>query len=253
MASERYELYGGQVVLVFEPGRHTYHAEIDGQKNRCVSVTGITGILNKPALVYWSANVGAEAAAELLTPGMTIDEINKAEICQAIRSAHRQKASTTADIGTQVHEWIEAYIDSSFGLCDSPADPVNEHIKNSVNQFLAWEEENEVEWLVAEQRIYSRKYGYAGTMDSEAIVKGKFTLVDLKTGSGIYPEMFMQVAAYAKARQEENGQKHDQLCILRIPRDGDSFEYVVDKRINKHFKGFLGCRAAYLWKKEMDK
>lgn len=252
MPTERYELYGGEVVLLFNPGNHTYHAEVDGKKHKCVSVTAITGILNKPALVYWAANEGAKAAEEILVPGLKIDEINRAEIIQAIKSAHRVKRDTTADIGTQVHTWIEEYVDSTFGLADMPAPPINENIRNSVDQFLEWETNNEVEWLVSERKVYSRKYKYAGTLDSEARVNGKLSVVDIKTGSGIYPEMFMQVAGYAKAREEETGEKYAQLCILRIPRDGESFEAQTDTRITKHHRGFLGCHRVLLWQKEIS-
>lgn len=76
-------MYDGKVTLIFEPGRHSYSAEVDGKViKRIPSVTGITGVLNKPALVYWAAKIGAEAAEELLVPGMKIDELNRAEIVQ---------------------------------------------------------------------------------------------------------------------------------------------------------------------------
>ncbi len=254
MTSESYYLYGGEVTLIFEPGRHSYSAEVDGKVFKKIpSVTGITGVLNKPALVFWAAEIGAEAAEGLLIPGMKIDELNRAEIVQAIKAAHWIRRDTTADVGTAVHEWIESYIDASFGLCEAPVPAENEHIRNSIDQFLEWETKNDVEWLVSEQKVYSRKDNYAGTLDAEAMVRGKFSLVDLKTGSGIYPEMYMQVAAYARAREEEDGRKHDQLCILRIPRDGDSFETAESTKISKHFQGFLGCRKAFLWQKEMGK
>lgn len=255
MASERYELYDGKVTLIYKGGRyHYYDVEDDGKLyKRPASVTGITGVLDKPALKFWAANIGGDAVEKLLVPGLVIDEFKQAEIAQAARMAHRTVTTTTAAVGTKVHEWIEAYIDSSLGLCEYPEPAVNEHIKNSIDQFLVWEKENNVEWLASELKVYSRKYRYVGTLDSEAIVAGKLTLVDLKTSSGIYPEMFLQVAGYAKARQEETGKKYEQLCILRIPRDGDSFETKTDTRIDKHYRAFLGCRQAYLWSKAMKK
>ena len=58
-------------------------------------------------------------------------------------------------------------------------------------------------FLAAEQTVYSRRYGYAGTFDALATLPTHrdwgLTLVDVKTGNRIYPEVCLQLAAYAAA------------------------------------------------------
>jgi hypothetical protein len=55
-------------------------------------------------------------------------------------------------------------------------------------------------FLATEQTVYSRRYGYAGTFDLLATLPGRgLVLVDVKTGNRVYPEVCLQLAAYAAA------------------------------------------------------
>src|SRR6266508_1077439 len=53
-------------------------------------------------------------------------------------------------------------------------------------------------FLLAERTVYSRRYGYAGTFDLLATLPGLgVVLLDVKTGNRVYPEVCLQLAAYA--------------------------------------------------------
>ncbi|MEN6291477.1 MAG: hypothetical protein ABFD07_05595, partial [Methanobacterium sp.] len=63
-------------------------------------------------------------------------------------------------------------------------------------------------------------YEFGGTMDILAEVDGVLELIDLKTGSGIYDEHFIQVSGYWILANEKGYQPH-RARILNIPRSED--------------------------------
>jgi hypothetical protein len=238
---EKTKLYNGDVELVFDSVKHTYEAN----GKIVFGVTSITGILDKPALVYWSANMGAEFADKTLVPGMVIDELNKPAIIDGIKTAFRKRSKEAADIGTAVHKYLEEYLNAGISGEPLPAMPHNENIKNAILAFLEWTKENKVKFIAAERKVYSKKYGYAGTLDALAEVNGELCIVDFKTSSGIYPEMFIQTSAYANAINEEDKTDIKTCYIVRVPKDGSEFEVQKDDHMELNFESFLGCLTNY--------
>ena len=62
--------------------------------------------------------------------------------------------------------------------------------------YYAWKNSNKVEPILLEQSMVSEVYQYGGRFDFVGKVNGFLTLADFKTGKGIYPEFFYQLAAY---------------------------------------------------------
>ena len=238
---ETVKLYKDEIELVFNEATHTYTA--NGEI--VLGVTSITGILDKPALLYWVNNTDIKYLEEVLTPGMTIDELSKVAIISGMKGLFRKRSKDAADIGTAVHAYLEKYLKAGINKQPLPDLPVNPLIKKAIEAFIAWTKENDVKFLNSELKVYSRKHKYAGTLDAEAIVNGKHAIVDFKTSSGIYPEMYIQTSAYAKALEEERGEKFDEVWILRIPKDGSEFGYAKNDKIDLYFKSFLGCLENY--------
>jgi hypothetical protein len=81
--------------------------------------------------------------------------------------------------------------------------PVNEGMQQAIKNFVEWWTKQDVKVLKAEQKLCSRKLKLAGTADLVCELNGKLTVLDWKTGSGIYPEMLLQMGAYAMMYQEE--------------------------------------------------
>lgn len=235
------KLYDGKVELVFDDVKHTYEAN----GKIIFGVTSITGVLDKPALMYWSANMGSEFANKALVVGMTIDELNKPAILEGIKTAFRQKSKEAADIGTAVHKYLEEYLNAGINGDPLPKMPVNEHIRKAIEAFLEWTKENKVKFIAAERKIYSKKHGYAGTLDALGYVNGELCIIDFKTSSGIYPEMFIQTSAYAEAVNEEDKSKITTCYIVRVPKDGSEFEVQKDDHMKLNFDSFLGCLTNY--------
>lgn len=238
--------YDGKVQLLFNPAKHLY--TVDG--NAVYGVTSILGVIAKPQLIAWAANEAAKFIEENLKPGQSLDEIEIKKLAKDAAAAHRMKRDKSADIGHLAHAWVEHYIKTG-----EKNDIVNPEIQNAVDAFLKWESEHSVQWLKSEVKVLSRIYNYAGTFDFIAIVDGKKVLGDLKTGSGVYPEMFLQTSAYQLAYQEEfPKEEFDGHLILNARKDG-GFEAVDSDSTDfaPNSQAFMAAVKLYAWQRARGK
>lgn len=123
-----------------------------------------------------------------------------------------------ADIGTAVHSFAEQCLK---GL--RPPLPTDPGAQNSARAFLRWLSAHDVKPVHCERVCYSKKHGYCGTLDCEAVVDGQLTLIDFKTSSKIHGDDRLQLAAYQQARTEETGQRYRRI-VLRLDKQTGSFE-----------------------------
>ncbi len=234
--------------LTFDESTHTYRVGGD----EVPSVTTITRMLDKSGpLMWWVANEARDYIRRELSPGETVDEVRIDELAEGARLAHKRTSQRAANIGTRAHSWCERYItDYRLGDGPEPEMPHAEPVAEAVIEFLDWEEQHDVEWLVSEVRVYSERYNYAGTFDARAVVDGAGYILDFKTSKAVYDDMWMQLAAYRQAYYEQSGK--DQLIgILHLPKTRAEFcWHPLDDTddIAHHFGGFRGAHALYQWK-----
>jgi len=238
-------LYNGKIELIFQPYGHKYM--IEGGK-KVTSVTQALSIINKPALVNWASRMAVEYISNQIDPGKKYDEVQLIAIFEDAKSAHYKKKVDAGNTGTFVHHWVEDYINGK-----NPAIPVNDGLKKAVERFLDWQKKHNVKFLVAEQQVYSRKYNYTGTLDFICEIDGKMYIGDLKTSSGIYPEMLIQTAAYRFARTEEYPkEKYAGQVIVRVGKADGSLEIAVVKDDKWYAKMFMAFIAALKLKESME-
>jgi len=162
---------------------------------RYPSVTTILGGgIPKPALVAWAKRVTAEAAIASLNtlPGLLAEKGERAVI-QALTKRPEKEAEAAAVIGTAVHAAIEQYAKGGeLGPWPEEAEP----FRASFTRFL---EEKSPVFELSEFTVFNLEAGYAGTADAACRFPGRdgVTLLDVKTGKGVYPEVALQLAAYA--------------------------------------------------------
>lgn len=253
--TEKYSLYNGKIILEFDPKLHIY--SVNGKQK--YGVTNITGVLNKPAVIYWAVNQAIEYLEANLKPGRALDEIQIKNLLENARRAHTETKNKAADIGTLVHKWVQDYVSAIAKKETPPKRPVNKEMKNAIDGFFKWAKENRLQIIRSEQKVYHDKYGYAGTLDLEGLVNGKRTVIDLKTGNALYPEAFLQASAYLKARERETGNKYPGgVIVVRLSKEDptrhiSAFEAKKDEDADKHFKCFLYCLGIYRWQMEIKR
>lgn len=210
-------LYNNTVDLIFESAKHKYF--YNGKPVK--SVTGILGTISKPFLVPWAAKVTAEKMAELLKPGVAYDEIQIKNMLDEAKRAHYNTKVSAGDIGSLVHDFISKVIKG-----EHPGTLVHQEANNAAQRFMEWARTNNVEFLLSEQVVFSKKYNFCGTLDFVCRMNGKLYLGDIKTSNQIsYTEYGGQMAAYQIARSEEfPSELYDGCILVRVGKKDAEFE-----------------------------
>lgn len=236
MPNLSYELYDKKIALEFDPERHWYF--VNGAY--VPSVTGITKYLDKSGpLMVWATRTDLNWLKDQLKPGEVVDEVQLDKLFKEAGQKHKETVQSAATLGGMIHEWVEKYIKFKLGLSEEPAEPINVNIKNGALAFLDWEKENKVEYLYSERKVYSAKYGYAGTVDCLGKLNDKLAVIDLKTGSGPWYEHVLQTAGYQQALEEELGVKIKERWILKVDKETGKFHAHKATLYKEDLKAFL--------------
>lgn len=179
-----------------------------------LSVTTILGVMDKPALMFWSAEQAALAAihSESTWRGMLADDDpdcphddpTRCDALKWLRDARfrRPKGVRSAtELGTMVHAACEEY-----ALTGVKPD-VDPEVQPFLDRFDEWLHRFQPEYQATEVTVYHPQLGYAGTTDAFLTIDGVRYIVDYKStrkavdGRGKpttpYPEQVaLQLAAY---------------------------------------------------------
>lgn len=218
------KLYKGKVQLRFNEDSHRYDVSLDDGKTwaKKYGVTTImSAVLAKPGLALWPMNMAvSHLKVQDPTTGWTTEEWTA--LLETASKAHTVRSDKGKDTGTIVHKAIENY------LTGEPfVDDLTPESAESFYGWLLWFEGQEFALEDIECVLYSKKHDYCGTADAILMTKDKLILADWKTNSpsryapkGVYPEMFIQLGAYAEAYTEETGNKLDDLMIGNAGKTG---------------------------------
>lgn len=222
----------GNDVLTFAEKSHRY--KLNGKPIRSVTGIGKGGYPESHFLTGWKIGQGAEYAIKEygkllanLKAGDCPSQKDIEEIIKASKMAWTIKSEEAANIGSIVHDY--AYCRETGKTIDH--DKIHKHpdrdkIKRAIKQFEGWYEENSDEIIGLEWIVASVEDWYAGKFDRLAKRNGKVILSDYKTSSGIFIDMFLQLALYRKAIKHWLGINVDAVEIVRFGKDG-SFETKV--------------------------
>lgn len=258
--AKEYNLYGGNVRLVFRPDVANARYKVTDHPAGLVDkvVRGVTStignILDKPELAGWRLNMSNKAVfgaiyretgeydhnwkESLIKPGVEYDEETLHEIMLEGSRQWTIRSDKGKDVGTMAHNAIEQYLRGEKIIWPTLTSEIPEELREfEENIRMAdkacgafrkwWESLDNPKILDIERTVYSRQLQYAGTFDLLAEINGKVYLLDIKTTNsskgapmGIYPEMFLQLGAYNYAFREETGMKVDDVGIIRVGKDG---------------------------------
>jgi hypothetical protein len=195
-------------------------------------VTTICGLLDKPQLVSWANRMGLDGIdiKAYTDPLKGVGTLTHARILSEIS-------------GNPLTEDLDEYSPKERDLSD-----------NAMLKFYEWQKRHEWgEVLLCETPLVSEAHRFGGTSDILAVLDGKATLVDYKTGSGIYFESLLQTAAY-RALLLENGYGVDRALVVNIGRtedeEFDEREYSLAK-LDKAWLLFQHLRGVYDLKREL--
>jgi hypothetical protein len=245
--------YNGEVVLRFSKSLWTYFLE---RGDELIPIRGVTNTLKviggkkTDMLIGWAVKKDFEKFLTLIAEcrrgnfcECPWDEI--AEFITVAKREHKQLLDTAGDIGHGAHEHLEAIAKSLIAHDDSRLGellakwPEDEKSANAAIAAVAFLADHNVRFIDAEQRVVSREWLVAGTMDGDALVdscdraecscqkyapfKDARMVLDYKTSNGVWTSMFGQMALYRKAKTEEFPDiRYDGSVLLRIGKDDAS-------------------------------
>jgi len=206
--------------VTFDAASHRY--TIDGRE--VAGVTKVIGsVIRKPGLETWIGNVGNVEA--------------------------KRRKEKAGDRGTLVHALATLHAEGT------PDIPLGEEvaIRPQLRLFEEWYADQVKELLACEFIVHHPRYDYVGTLDFLVRLRGDRipTVIDVKTGASLWPEMRAQTAAYRAAALlgilAELGFKDCRRAIVHVP------EGAVIARFHEHtehtadFEAFLSCLYLYRW------
>jgi len=171
-------------------------------------IPGVTTVIsanlgwNKQALMYWAWNEGMEGRN------------------------FRDTSQRAADAGTIAHEMIECDIKGKEFQSNGRPQELIDKAETCYINFLDWKQKVKFSPFKTEIHLVSEKWQFGATPDCPAFIEDKLTLFDWKTGSGLYPDMLMQLAAYEIAWNENYPKDLMKgFYLLRIGKEDASWHY----------------------------
>jgi hypothetical protein len=209
------------------------------------SVTTITGLADKSdALIPWAVNCAVDYVSDWIENRCQMmagdahmvwpDDFDLA------RTEWRTVRDEAGDIGTQVHDALEAWLKGD-GVGDIRDDKAAALFISAQEKIQAL---GNYTVLATEQKVVNEDEWYAGRFDAlievdigEGIIP-EIWLIDFKTGGAFYPEWGMQLSAYAKAWDKNEADNScgctyrgiDRIKVLRLDK----------KTLKAHWKEYGG-------------
>lgn len=250
-----------------------------GRGERYWSVTTILGALPKDALKFWAAKTVAEFAVDRSSTWLTM---SRDEAVDWLKREPLRYTGDRADFGSAVHAAAEAYV---VGKPVTYPREWGDEERKAVGYVLRFFEVTKPTFVATEASVFSRAQKYAGTLDGIADFSvaelsklgphpwepraGSDTvrlLLDYKTGGdlaerkGVYPDVALQLAAYANADFVGAPGGHE--VPLPGPLDGAAVVHVnaggvrlvpVDALRDDVFRSFLYVREVFRWLEVVSK
>lgn len=251
--------YDGTVCLNFYPDEHVYREVRGDDELDKDGTTTVVHIIDKSnALIPWGCKVAAEKLMLLARDYRTkdgsfyhFDAADFEALVLEAKSAHKERLDEAAEVGKRAHDWIERWIRG-----ERNPDHEDPRVASCCRAALDWMRRHNVRWIHTEHKVYSREFGYAGTMDGLALCDScdnklccpvaftdRLSLVDWKSSNQLNLEYLLQTAAYVHAYMEEFNCRILDRWIVRMGKEDDAFETWHCEEIDqdRDFEAFVCC------------
>lgn len=243
-----------------------------------VSLPGVTSTLSmlpKPFLRYWGQKLVAETAVKSFDfLRQMIDTAGEEAAVDYLKNAPNRYTRLRAGVGSDAHDLFERMIRGEvvgIGRVHPDLEPYRRN-------FSAFLHAVNPELVRAEDIAWSDTHGYAGSFDAILRVwiitgpngktyidatrgpmsKPVLLIVDWKTSKDTYPDVALQMAAYAHADKliDPDGEEFpmpefDGAAVLHITPDDWAFKPVdISDAV---FDVFLALREVFKWDRELSK
>lgn len=253
-------------IRTLQRGGSRFYVDTGRPEIKVPGVTSVISMLPKPFLQFWATKLTAELAVDSLGFIAQMAERDRQGAVDYLKGASRRYTQVRADVGSRAHDLFERLI---RGERVGRVHPDLEPYRVLFADFLA---KVNPELVRAEDVAWSDTYAYAGSFDAVIRVwldeAGRPTpdrsgspvllIVDWKTSRDTYPDVALQMAAYANADRiiaadgtTEPMPEFDGAAVLHITPDGWALKSVrIDQDV---FDVFLNLRHIFDWDRETSR
>lgn len=229
----------------------------DGPPIECPSVTTILNNINKPALVNWAALEVAKYAYQERTTWHNLEESAAVDL---LKRAPYRDSRKKMDIGSAVHIAVDAHIKKGTQAATvAPPEIPDLDLLPYIAGAVRFLDDHVARVIHSEVTFVNLTYRYAGTCDLVAKLKtGPLAVIDWKTGKRLYPEVALQLAAYANNEfaVNPNGTRQklppiDEAVAVHLDGEGGytAQPIILDGQL---FKTFIALRTLQKWRDTME-
>lgn len=291
--------YNGEIKAEYSDSIHAYTLlGEDGKRTLIPGATSITAMVDKSGPLTWWAvgqmseyfcqNIGewSPLLTELYTkaknklpwddeePHQALISITAGDLAKLLNTARlnfKAVVKDASDVGHMAHSWLEHYTKAMIAndgfATPLPAPPPEARAASCVMAALDWMFKHAYRPHHAERKVYSREYGYMGTLDQIGEVtscgdpkccpfEGTHTeLLDFKSSNNLYDEYRLQTACYQHAITEEFPEiKIHGRRLLKLGKYDGDFEslYCPNEDFEADFEGFVGALMTYNRMKQLE-
>lgn len=239
---------------VFSEKGHVH--KLDGK--RLTGVTTVLGVLDKPYLIPWAANMAVKYIMDNSSPQCYEDDLLHYEVQPKVledaKTAWRTIRDKAGDKGKDTHAIIEEIIKTAL-LTGGWITNLKTHSDPQINNFLKWALDNEVRFLASEKLVHSKDLWIGGICDFICEIKGKRFIGDIKTSKVISPINYWQTSAYDYCLNEMGEGLAGSYIIVRLGKDEldkdgkvikkGSFEVGENHSFDNNISGFKSALNIY--------
>lgn len=214
---------------------------------------GVTSILGqtlaKPQLIHWAAKLEREEILKCFENSHAY--LTHRSLSQILpeKLFYVTKRDSAGDVGTCTHHICQMYVEQKNAAFNGYEKETIEKAYQSFLKFKSFWDSNGYRLVGSEMQLVSERHNFGGTLDCVALDgKDNYTLLDLKTGSGIYGDYISQLAAYEMLYNENHKLPIQKRMIVRLGKeDVDDFEVkeVSDDLLDAHASRFLLALSVY--------
>lgn len=200
-----------------------------------VHVTSVTSvfkpIIDKPALLYWSARSVLDGMVELQRRGIECEDREDAEKLLKYHGLwFEQQREKAARRGSAVHDaferlgrgeelWMGNYKNWDADENGEGGLDLTGYVRGACRWYL----EAGPEIIFQELVVGSDRLGFAGRFDLLCKIDDELWLIDLKTSKDIFWDQHFQLGLYALGCEESGYPVPERMGVLRLDAEGEKF------------------------------
>ena len=153
-----------------------------------------------------------------------------------------------AERGTAVHSLTEAW-DRTENIHD--VGPCPDELVGYLSAWINFRNDHDFVPIAIEQRLYHGGRGFAGTIDRVGRVRGRISVVDIKTSAKLGPAIGVQLAGYQELWNWNERREDHAHGRYAVQLAGDGTYRLMEYDCPLDVSTFYGCLAIFNWLEEV--